>query len=263
MAISPSHYQFTSIILGDSMKSNNKVAIITGASKGIGRAISHKLAALNMNLMLVSRDLSLLEKVKEEISGLGTGEIHILSIDLTKETEIRTLVDKTLAQYGHIDILVNNAGVGKFKRIDEFTIDDYNFIFDLNVKGLFLLTKYIVPHLIAQQSGHIINVSSIAGKNGFKSGSLYSASKHAVQGFTWSLREDIKEFGIKVTAVCPGSVVTGFGGKEVDYVEWSLEPEDIAHAVGFLVTESDSVNTAEIIIKPRYNPRSINWEERV
>ena len=120
--------------------------------------------------------------------------------------------------------------------------------------------------MIKRSDGHIINISSIAGKNGFKTGSLYSASKHAVQGFNWSLREDLKEFGIKVTAVCPGSVVTSFGGKDmnkVSEVDWSIEPEDIAHAIEFLVTESDTVNTAEIIIKPRYNPRTIDWTTRI
>jgi 3-oxoacyl-[acyl-carrier protein] reductase len=95
---------------------------------------------------------------------------------------------------------------------------------------------------------------------------LYSASKHAIQGFNWSLREDVKEYGIKVTAVCPGSVVTGFGGKNMDrisQVEWSLEPDDVAHAIGFLVTESETVNTAEIIIKPKYNPRTIDWKTKI
>ncbi len=245
------------------MVHNGKVVIVTGASKGIGRAISHKLASLDFNLMLVSRDLSSLNKVKSEISSLGGGEIEVLSCDLTQEDEIQNLVEKTLERFEKIDVLVNNAGVGRFKRVDDFTLDDYDFMFDLNVKGLFLLTKYIIPYLITQKSGHVINISSIAGKNGFKSGSLYSASKHAVQGFTWSLREDVKEFGIKVTAVCPGSVLTRFGGKKAENVDWSLEPEDVAHAIGFLVTESDYVNTAEIIIKPRYNPRTVNWETRI
>jgi len=156
-----------------------------------------------------------------------------------------------------VDILVNNAGVGRFSRIDQFSIEDYNFIMDVNVKGVFLTTKYVVPHMIKKESGHIINISSIAGKNGFKTGTLYSASKHAIQGFTWSLREDLKEYKIKVTTICPGSVLTGFGGKEQNYVEWSIQPEDIAHACHYLVTESDYVNTAELIIKPRFNPRRI------
>ena len=239
------------------MSTDHKTVIITGASKGIGKAISHKLSTLNMNLILTSRTLEDLEEVKKNIEKLGTGRIHTISTDMTKEEDIKKLVAYAINEFGRVDILVNNAGIGRFKRVDDFTSSDYDAIFDVNVKGLFLLTKYVVPYMIQEKSGHIINISSIAGKNGFKTGTLYSASKHAVQGFTWSLREDLKEYGIKVTTVCPGSVVTGFSGKKSEYVEWSLEPDDVAHAIGFLVSESDNVNTAEIIIKPRYNPRTI------
>ncbi|MHA1971938.1 MAG: SDR family oxidoreductase [Candidatus Hodarchaeales archaeon] len=235
-----------------------KVALITGASKGIGRAIAFRFAELGINLSLASRNLELLNNVKSEIDSKFNNKTVIIPTDITKEDQIKNLVDKTLKTFGKIDILVNNAGVGRFKRIDDFTIDDYHFMFELNVKGVFLLTKYVVPYMIKRQSGHIINISSIAGKNGFKTGTLYSATKHAIQGFTWSLREDLKEYKIKVTAVCPGSVVTEFGGKRPDFVEWSLEAEDVAHACYYLVTESDTVNTAEMIIKPRYNPRNIS-----
>jgi short-subunit dehydrogenase len=244
------------------MNVSNKVAIVTGASKGIGRAIAYKLAALDMNLVLTSRNEDMLEMVRKEINEIGTGKKIVIPCNLTLESEIKELVNQTCDRFNKVDILVNNAGIGIFKRIDEFTQTDYSEIFDLNVKGVFLLTKHIVPHLIKQRAGHIINISSVAGKNGFKSGTLYSASKHAIQGFTWSLREDVKEFGVKVTSVCPGSVVTSFGGKKSRQVEWALEPEDVAHAIGFLVTESDTVNTAELIIKPRFNPREINWENR-
>lgn len=113
--------------------------------------------------------------------------------------------------------------------------------------------------MVANELGQIINIASIAGKTGFKTGMLYSASNHAVVGYTWSLREDLKEYKIKVSVVCPGSVVTGFGGKHPEYVEWSMEPEDVAHACYYLASESENVNTAEIIIKPRFNPRKIDW----
>ena len=116
--------------------------------------------------------------------------------------------------------------------------------------------------MVARESGQIINIASIAGKNGFKTGTLYAASKHAVVGYTWSLREDLKEHKIKVSVICPGSVVTAFGGKQPEKVEWSMEPEDVAHACYYLVSESETVNTAEIIIKPRYNPRKIDWNSR-
>jgi short-subunit dehydrogenase len=247
------------------MKTSGKIALVTGATKGIGKSICYKLSKLDMNLIITARDLNSLKKLKDQLQLIGKGEVILIQADLTKEADIIKIVGKTLNHFGNIDILINNAGIGLFKRIDQFTSSDYDDIFNLNVKGVFLLTKYVIPHMIKRKKGQIINISSIAGKNGFKTGSLYSASKHAIQGFTWSLREDVKEFGIKVTAVCPGSVVTGFGSKDmskVEQIEWSLEPEDVAHAIGFLVTESDTVNTAEIIIKPRYNPRTIDWNTK-
>ncbi len=244
------------------MNEGTKTAIITGASKGIGKAISLKFAANNnINVVLASRDNTQLQQVQKEIED-SKGKSIIIPTDVTKEEEVKHLVQETIDQFGKIDILVNNAGVGRFKRADEFTLDDYYYLFDVNVLGVFLVTKYVVPHMVARESGQIINIASIAGKNGFKTGTLYAASKHAVVGYTWSLREDLKEHKIKVSVVCPGSVVTGFGGKQPDRVEWSMEPEDVAHACYYLISESENVNTAEIIIKPRYNPRNIDWNMR-
>ena len=234
-----------------------KTAIITGASKGIGKAISLKFAANNINLVLAARNETLLKQLQDQIEENFHVKSIIIPTDVTNEDQVKNLVQKTLDQFGKIDILVNNAGVGRFKRADEFTSEDYDYMFDVNVKGVFLVSKYVVPHMITRESGQIINIASIAGKNGFKTGTLYVASKHAVVGYTWSLREDLKEYKIKVSVVCPGSVVTGFGGKRPEKVKWSMEPEDVAHACYFLVSESDYVNTAEIIIKPRLNPRKI------
>lgn len=245
------------------MNDKIKTAIITGASKGIGKAISLKFAAKNNNisLILAARDKTQLERVQREIDEFNVQSL-IIPTDVTNEEQVKALVHKTIDQFGKVDILINNAGVARFKRADEFTLDDYHYMFDVNVKGVFLVTKYIVPHMVARESGQIINIASIAGKNGFKTGTLYAASKHAVVGYTWSLREDLKEYKIKVSVVCPGSVVTGFGGKKPEKVDWSMEPEDVAHACYYLISESENVNTAEIIIKPRYNPRKINWNLR-
>ncbi|MFX0117013.1 MAG: SDR family oxidoreductase, partial [Candidatus Hodarchaeota archaeon] len=113
-------------------------------------------------------------------------------------------------------------------------------------------------HLLEKGKGQIINIASIAGKTGFRTGTLYSATKFAVVGFTWSLREDLKDKGIAVSAICPGSVNTGFGDSpksEDDDIEFALEPEDVAHAALFLVEESDTANTRELELKPRYKPR--------
>ena len=233
-----------------------KVAIITGASKGIGKAVALILAENGFKVALAARSEELLQELKSKIDQNG-GDALVIPTDVSDEESVKQLIQRILEHYGTIDVLVNNAGVGYFARADEFTVDDYDNIFDVNVKGVFLATKYTVPHMISKKSGQIINIASVAGKNGFKSGTLYSASKHAVVGYTWSLREDLKEFGIKVSVVCPGSVVTGFGGKKPDFVEWSLEVEDVAHAVMYLVNESDTANTAEMIVKPRYNPRKV------
>lgn len=240
------------------MSETTKTAIITGASKGIGKAISLKFAANNIDVILAARDETLLKQLQDQIKENFKVKSIIVPTDVTNVNQVKKLVQKTLDQFGKIDILVNNAGVGRFKRADEFTLDDYNYMFDVNVKGVFLVSKYVVPHMIARESGQIINIASIAGKNGFKTGTLYAASKHAVVGYTWSLREDLKEYKIKVSVICPGSVVTGFGGKKPEKVEWSMEPEDVAHACYYLASESNYVNTAEIIIKPRLNPRKIN-----
>jgi len=240
------------------MDETMKTAIITGASKGIGKAISLKFAANNINVVLAARNKMQLKQLQEQIKENYNVQSLLVPTDVTNDVQVKNLVQKTIDQFGKVDILINNAGVGRFKRADDFTLEDYNYMFDVNVKGVFLVSKYVVPHMIARESGQIINIASIAGKNGFKTGTLYAASKHAVVGYTWSLREDLKEYKIKVSVVCPGSVVTGFGGKKPEKVEWSMEPEDVAHACYYLASESDYVNTAEIIIKPRHNPRRID-----
>ncbi|MFX1285802.1 MAG: SDR family oxidoreductase [Promethearchaeota archaeon] len=244
------------------MKNIRKTAIITGASKGIGKAISLNFAINNIDVVLAARSKNQLEQVHQKIKELNKGRSVIIPTDVTNEEQVKVLVHKTIDQFGKVDILINNAGVARYKRADEFTLDDYYYMFDVNVKGVFLVTKYVVPHMVARKSGQIINIASIAGKNGFKTGTLYAASKHAIVGYTWSLREDLKEYQIKVSVVCPGSVVTGFGGKKPEKVDWSMEPEDVAYACYYLTSESENVNTAEIIIKPRYNPRRINWNLR-
>lgn len=245
------------------MKEIKKTAIITGASKGIGKAISLKFAANDIDVVLVARNEIQLQHVQDEIKKINKGKSLIIPTDVTNEEQVKQLVQETINHFGRIDILVNNAGVGRFKRVDDFTLDDYHFMFDVNIKGVFLVTKYVVPHMVSREAGQIINIASIAGKTGFKTGTLYAASKHAVVGYTWSLREDLKEYKIKVAVVCPGSVVTEFGGNKPEKVEWSMEPDDVAHACHYLVSESDTVNTAELIIKPRFNPREINWEARI
>ncbi|MFQ5977786.1 MAG: SDR family oxidoreductase [Candidatus Heimdallarchaeota archaeon] len=239
------------------MDPEGKIAIVTGASLGIGRAIALAFAARGMKVVLAARTKDQLHEIAKQIHSEG-GEALVCVTDVTKEDQVRNLIEATIQKYGTIDVLVNNAGVGRFKPIQDFTLVDYDYMFDVNVKGLFLCTKHAVPHLLAKGKGQIINIASIAGKTGFKTGTLYSATKFATVGLTWSLREDLKEYGIAVSAICPGSVNTSFGDTPKsgdDYIEFALEPEDVAHAAIFLVEESNTANTRELELKPRYKPR--------
>jgi 3-oxoacyl-[acyl-carrier protein] reductase len=189
-----------------------------------------------------------LQKKIEEIGGRAIA----IPCDVKNEIEIQSVVEKGLKTFGKIDVLINNAGIGKFKRVDEFTSQEFMEILQVNLMAPFLFTKYVVPSMIKQRSGQIINISSVAGLNGFKTGTAYAASKFGLNGFTESLREDLKEYGIAVSVICPGGVRTGFGGMDENAIkDFLLEPDDVAYTVEYLIHESETANTKLIELKPR------------
>ncbi len=175
--------------------------------------------------------------------------------DACNEADVRAAVDATVEKFGRIDALVNNVGMGIFKRVDQFSLEEFNQVQEINMVSTFLFTKYTAPLMIERKSGSIINIASVAGLNGFRTGAAYAASKFAMVGFTESVREDLKGFGIAVTAVCPGGVRTTFGGQEVTErhlkSEYLLEPEDVARTVRYLIEESETANAKLIELKPR------------
>lgn len=226
-----------------------KVIIVTGASKGIGKAIGDLLGQ-HHKIALISRNIETLEELANNRTGVDT--FLAISADVTKEDEVSQAVTKVLDTFGTIDVLINNAGIGTFKRIDKFTLEEFTQVIDTNLIGTFLFTKYVVPTLIKNKAGQIINIASVAGLNGFKSGTAYAASKFGQIGFTESLREDLKEYGIAVTTIAPGGVRTTFGGKSLtDERDYLLEPEDVARTVEYLVNESETANAKLIELKPR------------
>ncbi len=232
--------------------SEQKVVIVTGASRGIGRAIALCLGKKH-KIVLVARSEDALREVEKEITSKG-GHALALKADVTVENDVKKVINESLTQLGTIDVLINNAGIGSFKRVDQFTLEEFKHMFEVNVFGTFLFTKYVVPILISKKSGQIINISSVAGLTGFKGGTAYAATKFAVNGFTESLREDLKEYGIAVSVVCPGSVRTGFGGRSIQekmLKDYLLEPDDVARTVEYLVEESETANTKLIELKPR------------
>ena len=231
---------------------SEKVVLITGASKGIGKAIAEVAGKKNI-VSLFSRSETELKSISETLNKQGSKSIFFAG-DIKNELDIKNAVQKTLDTYGRIDILVNNAGIGYFKEISEFTYQEFDEIQKVNLYGTFLFCKYVSAFMIKAKSGYIINISSVAGLNGFKTGTAYSASKFAVNGFTESLREDLKQYGIGVSVVCPGSVATGFGGldeKKLQGKDYMLEPEDVARTVQYLIDESETANAKLIELKPR------------
>lgn len=231
-----------------------KHIIITGASKGIGRAIAEKLAAEGHNLFLFARSENRLKDLCAELSAKHEGKYIYYAGDITEEKTVEYAVEDAWKRLGSVDCLINNAGIGVFGRVDKISPEDFRRVWEVNVWGSYLFTRFLVPEMIGRRKGQIINISSVAGLNGFKGGTAYAASKFGLNGFTESLREDVKEFGIAVTAVCPGSVHTEFGGSDLagkgnrDYL---LTPEDVAHTIAYLVAQSETANTKLLELKPR------------
>lgn len=231
----------------------SRVIIVTGASKGIGEAIARKLS--DFRLVLTARNTENLEKLKQSIQNDNpNADILTVTADVTREDEVKKVIHSTIQKFNSVDVLINNAGIGKFKRCDEFSAAEFMEVYSVNMFGTFLFTKYALPYMIEKKKGQIINIASVAGLNGFKNGTAYASSKFAMMGFTESLREDVKEYGIAVSAICPGGVLTEFGGKDLtvkNTAPFMLEPSDVAHSVRYLVEESETANTKLIELKPR------------
>jgi 3-oxoacyl-[acyl-carrier protein] reductase len=188
-------------------KEENKVAIVTGGSRGIGKAIAIALAKKGYNIVICSRNEIELNKTKEEIEKFN---IKVLAIkcDVRDSKQVKKLVSKTIEEFGRIDVLVNNAGIALKKNVIDTTEEEWDNVIDTNLKGPFIFTKEVLPFMVKQKSGCIINISSGAGKVGFAEFSAYCASKFGLIGFTESLAKEVEKYGIRAYAICPGPVAT-------------------------------------------------------
>jgi len=230
-----------------------KVALVTGASRGIGLAIAHRLANLGADLALCARDRKRLERAASALGQRG-GRIHTLIADLTNAADIRALAQQTEQLLGPVDILVNNAGLGRFMPIQDSTETDWDTILDTNLKAVFLLTQAVAPGMISRRTGHIINIASLAGKNAFAGGSIYCASKWGLLGLSACAAEDLRPYGIRVSAICPGTVATDFSPHSNKDTGKMLKPEDIAHVVGMILTEAPQSFISEVSLRPTQKP---------
>jgi len=238
-----------------------KTAIITGATSGFGRAIAFRLANLGYKLIITGRRAERLEELARQLRTDFLTEVLPLGFDV-RDNEACTLAIQSLPNtFQHIDLLVNNAGLAAgTSPFDKSDLADYDQMIDTNVKGLLYMTKLIVPGMIEQQSGHIINISSIAGIEVYPTGSVYCASKHAVNAITKGLRLDLVQYGIKVSSISPGMAETEFSvvrfhgdearAKAVYAGLVPLNAEDIADALEYIVTRPAHVSINDIQINP-------------
>ncbi|MGB6875875.1 MAG: SDR family NAD(P)-dependent oxidoreductase [Candidatus Acidiferrales bacterium] len=230
-----------------------KSALITGASRGIGFAIAQRLGQLGARIALCGRNQDTLDTACARLRD-ETIDAFALTADVSRSAQVASLVEKTLARFGAIDFLINNAGTGRFGPVQEFSETDWDTVLDTNLKGVFLVSRAVMPAMISRGQGHIVNISSLAGKNSFPGGSLYCASKWGLLGLTYSMAEDLRTHGIRVTAICPGSVATEFGHPSSKNAEKMLQPHDIAHAVEMVITAEPQSFISEVVMRPTQKP---------
>ncbi|ERR1700726_1324466 len=230
-----------------------KVAVVTGASRGIGLAIARKLGSLGAKLSLCARRADKLENVASELKSAGA-EVVVVVADVTSPDHIRSLVEETKQAFDSIDILVNNAGIGYFGPFYEASESNWDSVLDTNLKSVFLLSKAVATGMIERRTGHIINIASLAGKNAFAGGAVYCASKWGLLGMTECMAEDLRAYGIRVSAICPGTVATDFSPHAGKDPRKMLQPEDIAHVVEGIVTQAPQSFISEVLLRPTQKP---------
>ena len=244
-----------------------KTAIVTGASAGIGRATALLLAANGFDLIITGRRKENLESLEKEIRSIQTADVLSLVFDIRNQTEVKAACKSLTGKWENVDLLVNNAGLAVgLNHIYEGVVDDWERMIDTNIKGLLYITREITPGMVARGSGHLINIGSIAGKESYENGNVYSATKFAVDGLSMGMRIDLTEHGVKVTAINPGAVETEFsvvrfkGDQEkADSVYQGFEPllaNDIAEAILFAVTRPPHVNIDDMLIMASSQARS-------
>ena len=232
---------------------SGQIAIVTGAGRGIGRTISKRLAVLGATVLLVGRNTSPLIEVKGEIEAAG-GHAELHPLDLLRAEDIAAFAASVQAQRGRCDILVNNAGIGVLgKPLHETSPESWDSMMSTNLRAPYLMIRGFAPLMIAAGRGHIVNISSLAGHNPLKNGAAYAASKWGLNGLTYSVAEELRDYGIRVSAIAPGSVNTEFGGGGKEG-SWKIQPEDVANVVALIVTQSPQSFVSEVLLRPARKP---------
>ena len=237
----------------------NKTAFITGATSGIGKATAEIFAKNNIRLILCGRRAERLKELQNELSKLT--EVTTLQFDVSKRTEVEAAMNALPENFKQIDILINNAGNAHgLSTIQDGNVDDWDAMLDINVKGLLYVSKAIIPQMIENNNGFIVNIGSTAGKEVYKNGNVYCASKFAVNALNKSMRLDLNEHNIRVSAIHPGLVQTEFSEVrfkgDIERAESvykgykALQAEDVADIIHFVITRPYHVNIEDLVVFP-------------
>ena len=234
-----------------------KVVVITGASSGLGAATARHLAAEGANLVLGARRLDRLEALAKE---LGLPEASAVETDVTDPAQVKHLVDMAVAAHGRIDVILNNAGLMPHSPLERGKIADWDRMIDVNLKGVLYGIAAALPHMTAQKSGHIINVSSVAGHKVRPGSSVYAATKAAVRMLSEGLRQEVKPYNIRTTIISPGAVQSELPQSitEADvakgiadfYAAYAIPADSFARMVAFAISQPDEVDVNEILFRP-------------
>ena len=236
------------------MSLTTKIAIVTGAGRGIGKAIALALGKAGAYVVVSARTRPEIEAVAKEIETLGA-KAHAIVADVSVESDVTSLVKRTVDRFGTVDVLINNAGIGSFENVSELPVEQFDRMWEVNMRGVFLATKEVLPFMKKQRRGDILNIASLASRNAFVGGSGYCATKWALLGFSRCLMLEVREDNIRVITLCPGSVETAFGDHAAIKNSPAIpKPEDIARVAIDTLLMPRHVMVSEVDIRPT-NPK--------
>lgn len=231
------------------------LAIVTGASQGIGYAIATELARRGYRLALLARREKPLREAAQRLEPTAPGAAaRAFPCDVAQAGRVQDVFTQILDWGGRVDVLVNNAGIGIFAPVHQISDDDWNATLNTNLTGLFFCSRAVASQMIRQRSGHIINISSLAGKNAIAGGSAYCASKWGLMGLTYCMAEDLRRYGIRVSVICPGTVQTAFSPHAGKDPARMLQAADVARTVRWLLEQEPQSFVSEVLIRPTQKP---------
>ena len=231
-----------------------QVAVITGAGRGIGAAIARRLAQMGALVFLCGRRRAPLESVAAAIVKSG-GRAEIAECDVMDLGSVESVAAQVDRNCGRADILVNNAGIGSFAGpLHQMSPESWEQVMNTNLRGIYYCIRSFAPMMIRARYGHIVNISSLAGKNALPNGAAYAASKWGLNGLSYSVAEELRGHNIRVSVVCPGSVNTELSPHEGKDPKKMLQPEDVAHVVAMLVTQEPQSFASEVLLRPTLKP---------